>query len=180
LLGSRATRAVGASRDPGAGGVLPPLVGGGRSRARELRRRDDRIRRVEWRAAYALRRLLRSRLRSECGRDAEGQPGGAGGSGARRAVRGRTTPAGVPADLRAHAGGAELPLRPGARFELPGAAAHVEQALPCTAPPGGRPARPLGKPRVAVPEPTGCAWAGTEPAMVAYHDDEWGVPTHDD
>jgi DNA-3-methyladenine glycosylase I len=30
------------------------------------------------------------------------------------------------------------------------------------------------------PEPTRCAWAGTEPAMVAYHDDEWGVPTHDD
>jgi DNA-3-methyladenine glycosylase I len=29
-------------------------------------------------------------------------------------------------------------------------------------------------------EPTRCAWAGTEPAMVAYHDDEWGVPTHDD
>jgi DNA-3-methyladenine glycosylase I len=29
-------------------------------------------------------------------------------------------------------------------------------------------------------EPTRCAWAGTEPAMVAYHDDEWGVPTHDE
>ena len=29
-------------------------------------------------------------------------------------------------------------------------------------------------------EPTRCAWAGTEPLMVAYHDDEWGVPTHDD
>jgi DNA-3-methyladenine glycosylase I len=25
-----------------------------------------------------------------------------------------------------------------------------------------------------------CEWAGTEPLMVAYHDDEWGVPTHDD
>jgi DNA-3-methyladenine glycosylase I len=25
-----------------------------------------------------------------------------------------------------------------------------------------------------------CEWAGTEPSMVAYHDDEWGVPTHDD
>jgi DNA-3-methyladenine glycosylase I len=31
-----------------------------------------------------------------------------------------------------------------------------------------------------VPEPTRCEWAGTEAAMVAYHDDEWGVPTHDD
>jgi len=28
--------------------------------------------------------------------------------------------------------------------------------------------------------PTRCEWAGTEPLMVAYHDDEWGVPTHDD
>ncbi len=25
-----------------------------------------------------------------------------------------------------------------------------------------------------------CEWAGTEPLMVAYHDDEWGAPTHDD
>src|SRR5215216_1775775 len=25
-----------------------------------------------------------------------------------------------------------------------------------------------------------CEWAGTEPLMVAYHDDEWGVPLHDD
>jgi DNA-3-methyladenine glycosylase I len=29
-------------------------------------------------------------------------------------------------------------------------------------------------------QPTRCEWAGTEPLMVAYHDDEWGVPTHDD
>ena len=27
---------------------------------------------------------------------------------------------------------------------------------------------------------TRCAWAGTDPAMIAYHDDEWGVPVHDD
>src|SRR5215813_2767782 len=25
-----------------------------------------------------------------------------------------------------------------------------------------------------------CEWAGTDPLMVAYHDDEWGTPTHDD
>ena len=25
-----------------------------------------------------------------------------------------------------------------------------------------------------------CAWAGSDPLMVAYHDDEWGVPVHDD
>ena len=31
-----------------------------------------------------------------------------------------------------------------------------------------------------MPEIPRCAWAGTEPLMVAYHDDEWGVPTHDD
>lgn len=24
-----------------------------------------------------------------------------------------------------------------------------------------------------------CAWAGADPRMVAYHDDEWGVPQHD-
>jgi DNA-3-methyladenine glycosylase I len=27
---------------------------------------------------------------------------------------------------------------------------------------------------------TRCAWAGTDPLMFAYHDDEWGVPHHDD
>src|SRR6188472_3590653 len=25
-----------------------------------------------------------------------------------------------------------------------------------------------------------CWWAGTEPLMIAYHDNEWGVPCHDD
>lgn len=25
-----------------------------------------------------------------------------------------------------------------------------------------------------------CAWAGTDPLMVAYHDQEWGRPVHDD
>jgi DNA-3-methyladenine glycosylase I len=25
-----------------------------------------------------------------------------------------------------------------------------------------------------------CAWAGKDPVMIAYHDDEWGVPLHDD
>jgi len=30
-----------------------------------------------------------------------------------------------------------------------------------------------------VTEPTRCAWAAT-PAMIAYHDSEWGVPQHDD
>ena len=25
-----------------------------------------------------------------------------------------------------------------------------------------------------------CAWAGTDPRMMAYHDKEWGVPVHDD
>jgi len=25
-----------------------------------------------------------------------------------------------------------------------------------------------------------CAWAGTDPLMVAYHDREWGVPCHND
>ena len=25
-----------------------------------------------------------------------------------------------------------------------------------------------------------CAWAGTDPLYVRYHDKEWGVPVHDD
>ena len=25
-----------------------------------------------------------------------------------------------------------------------------------------------------------CAWAGDDPAMIAYHDNEWGTPVHDD
>ena len=25
-----------------------------------------------------------------------------------------------------------------------------------------------------------CAWVGTDPLYVAYHDEEWGVPVHDD
>jgi DNA-3-methyladenine glycosylase I len=27
---------------------------------------------------------------------------------------------------------------------------------------------------------TRCAWAGSDPAMIAYHDEEWGRPVHDD
>src|ERR1700753_1516746 len=30
------------------------------------------------------------------------------------------------------------------------------------------------------PTRTRCDWAGTDPDMVAYHDDEWGVPVHAD
>ncbi len=29
-------------------------------------------------------------------------------------------------------------------------------------------------------ERTRCAWAGTDPLYVRYHDEEWGVPVHDD
>jgi DNA-3-methyladenine glycosylase I len=29
-------------------------------------------------------------------------------------------------------------------------------------------------------EPTRCGWAGTDARMIAYHDEEWGVPVHDD
>jgi len=28
--------------------------------------------------------------------------------------------------------------------------------------------------------PARCAWAGQDPLYIAYHDDEWGVPVHDD
>ena len=29
-------------------------------------------------------------------------------------------------------------------------------------------------------EQTRCAWAGSDPLMIAYHDREWGVPVRDD
>jgi DNA-3-methyladenine glycosylase I len=29
-------------------------------------------------------------------------------------------------------------------------------------------------------QPRRCGWAGTDPRMIAYHDEEWGVPVHDD
>jgi len=29
-------------------------------------------------------------------------------------------------------------------------------------------------------DPPRCPWAGTDPLMVAYHDEEWGTPCHDD
>jgi DNA-3-methyladenine glycosylase I len=30
------------------------------------------------------------------------------------------------------------------------------------------------------PERKRCGWCGTDPLYVAYHDEEWGVPVHDD
>ena len=32
----------------------------------------------------------------------------------------------------------------------------------------------------SVAERKRCAWAGTDPLFVAYHDEEWGVPLHDE
>ena len=29
-------------------------------------------------------------------------------------------------------------------------------------------------------EPVRCGWCGTDPLYIAYHDEEWGVPQHDD
>src|SRR5436309_1736393 len=34
--------------------------------------------------------------------------------------------------------------------------------------------------RTRMSEPRRCGWAGTDPRMIAYHDQEWGVPVHDD
>jgi DNA-3-methyladenine glycosylase I len=36
------------------------------------------------------------------------------------------------------------------------------------------------KKEAAFPKNKRCAWSGTDPMYVAYHDDEWGVPVHDD
>jgi DNA-3-methyladenine glycosylase I len=33
---------------------------------------------------------------------------------------------------------------------------------------------------MAARRPERCSWAGEDPLMVAYHDDEWGRPVHDD
>src|SRR5215813_15434305 len=31
-----------------------------------------------------------------------------------------------------------------------------------------------------MPELQRCAWAGSDPLYLRYHDEEWGVPVHDD
>jgi DNA-3-methyladenine glycosylase I len=36
------------------------------------------------------------------------------------------------------------------------------------------------KKEARAPERKRCAWSGTDPLYVAYHDEEWGVPVHDD
>ena len=36
------------------------------------------------------------------------------------------------------------------------------------------------KKEVASPKKKRCAWSGTDPLYVPYHDEEWGVPVHDD
>ena len=40
-------------------------------------------------------------------------------------------------------------------------------------------ARKGARPRVAA-DPGRCPWPGSDPEMVRYHDEEWGVPVHDD
>jgi DNA-3-methyladenine glycosylase I len=41
-------------------------------------------------------------------------------------------------------------------------------------------APPVQRPADSGPKKTRCAWAGTDPLYVAYHDTEWGVPVYDD
>jgi DNA-3-methyladenine glycosylase I len=36
------------------------------------------------------------------------------------------------------------------------------------------------KKEAALAEKKRCAWSGTDPPYIAYHDKEWGVPVHDD
>jgi DNA-3-methyladenine glycosylase I len=36
------------------------------------------------------------------------------------------------------------------------------------------------KKEAALSEKKRCSWSGTDPLVVAYHDQEWGVPVHDD
>jgi DNA-3-methyladenine glycosylase I len=53
---------------------------------------------------------------------------------------------------------------------------HLEHQKRC----GCRPI-PASLRALATPEQKPrCAWAGTDPLMIRYHDEEWGVPAHDD
>ena len=36
------------------------------------------------------------------------------------------------------------------------------------------------KPNIQAQEPVRCGWVGTKPHFIPYHDEEWGVPVHDD
>jgi len=36
------------------------------------------------------------------------------------------------------------------------------------------------KPHIKTQEPIRCGWVGTKPHFIPYHDEEWGVPVHDD
>jgi DNA-3-methyladenine glycosylase I len=47
-------------------------------------------------------------------------------------------------------------------------------------PPGGRMLRRSQMKEAALAKKKRCAWSGTDPLYVAYHDEEWGVPMHDD
>jgi DNA-3-methyladenine glycosylase I len=46
--------------------------------------------------------------------------------------------------------------------------------------PLSRTRKPLMKKEAAPAKKKRCAWSGTGPVFVAYHDEEWGVPLHDD
>ncbi len=43
-----------------------------------------------------------------------------------------------------------------------------------------RPTRRRRLPRIGPRMSARCAWVGDQPEYLAYHDDEWGVPVHDD
>ena len=43
------------------------------------------------------------------------------------------------------------------------------------------PASPVSRAAISQPDPTPvrCKWAGDDPLMRAYHDEEWGIAQHD-
>ena len=95
-----------------AAGVLPADVRRGRHDPAHPRRRDDRVRPDQRRAADPLRRLLRPRLRVRPRRRVPRLTGRPRGAGPRRAVHDRARPTGLQAHLRAHARASERALRP--------------------------------------------------------------------
>ena len=38
----------------------------------------------------------------------------------------------------------------------------------------------MTRPAIGTPTPKRCAWSGGSPEYIRYHDEEWGVPVHDD
>src|SRR5262245_2725573 len=57
---------------------------------------------------------------------------------------------------------------------------HVEHAKACACRPIPRGLRPLVEAEARAERLPRCGWATSDPLYIRYHDEEWGVPSHDD